>query len=131
MTPRRHRYHLATLCSWMSGGCTLVPFWPRRWRRARDRGLSLAMVGWNGLARGLFVFTEQWRPGVDGVLESLRRSGLDVGVLTGDHQARGDAIARELGVEVEANLLPDQKVAAVAAGASGTRARRDGRRRRQ
>jgi heavy metal translocating P-type ATPase len=80
---------------------------------ALARGLSVALVGWEGSARGLFVFQEQWRPGHETVVSRLVRDGLDVGVLTGDHAARGEAIARELGVSVEAELLPDQKVDAV------------------
>ena len=63
--------------------------------------------------RGLFVFAEQWRSGFDQVIAWLRATGLDVGVLTGDHAARGQVIARELGVTVEAELLPEQKVAAI------------------
>jgi heavy metal translocating P-type ATPase len=80
---------------------------------ALGRGLSVTLVGWDGQARGLFVFKEQWRPGCDAVIAWLKRNSLDVGVLTGDHRARGEAIALELGVSVEAELLPDQKVAAI------------------
>src|SRR5262249_33503402 len=71
------------------------------------------IVGWEGAARGLFVFEEQWRPGHGAVIAWLKRNGLDVGVLTGDHRARGQAIARELEVSVESELLPDQKVDAI------------------
>ena len=81
-------------------------------RRARGE-LSMALVGWDREARGLFVFAEQWRSGFDQVIRWLRDAGLDVGVLTGDHAPRGRAIARELGVTVEAELLPEHKVAAI------------------
>ena len=80
---------------------------------ARQQGLSMAMVGWNGQVRGLYVFEEQWRPGFDRTIAWLQDAGLDVGVLTGDHGVRGRPIARELGVAVAAELLPDQKVAAI------------------
>jgi heavy metal translocating P-type ATPase len=80
---------------------------------ALARGLSVALVGWECEARGLFVFEEEWRPGHHVVIAWLERDGLDVGVLTGDHRARGEAIAQELGVGVEAELLPDQKVEAI------------------
>jgi P-type E1-E2 ATPase len=36
--------------------------------------------------------------------------GIDIAVLTGDNAARGAALARELGVDVEAELLPVDKV---------------------
>ncbi len=40
--------------------------------------------------------------------------GYDVAVLTGDHEARGRAVAAELNVPVRAELLPGDKVAALA-----------------
>jgi heavy metal translocating P-type ATPase len=80
---------------------------------ALARGLPLTMVAWDGQARGLFVCDEAWRPPALATLRRLVRSGLDVCVLTGDHAARGRQIAETLGVAVEAELLPAQKVAAV------------------
>jgi heavy metal translocating P-type ATPase len=94
-------------------GLHLGPVLRASLERALSRGLSVALVGWDGQARGLYVFREEWRPSVGSVIAWLRGSGLDVGVLTGDHGARGRAIAGELGVPVEAELLPDQKVAAI------------------
>jgi heavy metal translocating P-type ATPase len=82
-------------------------------RDAHARGISVALVGWDGETRGLFAFDEAWRDGFERVIAWLRTSGLDVGVLTGDHAARGRAISRELGVAVEAELLPHQKIAAI------------------
>lgn len=81
--------------------------------RARANGLSMTMVGWSNQARGVFVFSEQWRSGFAEVIGWLKSAGLDVGVLTGDHAERGKAIAQELGIAVAADLLPDQKVEAI------------------
>jgi heavy metal translocating P-type ATPase len=100
-------------------GLHLGPVLDLALEQAREQGLSMALVGWDGEARGLFVFAERWRPGFDQVIAWLLATALDVGVLTGDHAARGRAIARELGVAVEAELLPEQKVEAI------HRARRD------
>ena len=61
----------------------------------------------------------------------LRAAGLDVGILTGDHVERGRAIARELGVTVEAGLLPEQKVDGHPARPARARPGRDGGRRHQ
>jgi P-type E1-E2 ATPase len=94
-------------------GLQLGPLLRRALDDALARGLSVALVGWQGAARGLFVFQEAWRPGYRSVIAWLERNGLDVGILTGDHRARGQAIARDLGVSVEAGLLPDQKVEAI------------------
>ncbi len=80
---------------------------------AESHGLPYSLVGWDGLSRGLFVFEEQWRPGAGEVIRSLGEAGLDVAVITGDHAARGRAIARSLGVAVQAELLPADKSAAI------------------
>jgi len=82
-------------------------------RDAESRGLPVTLVGWDSEVRGLFVFDEEWRPAASAVIHWLIRAGLDVGVLTGDHAARGRLIASQLGVVVESELLPAQKVAAI------------------
>ncbi len=94
-------------------GLRLGPVLARARDGAQNRGLSLTMVGWDGRVRGLFVFAERWRPGIKRVIGWLRGAGIDVAILTGDHAARGRAIAIELGVAVEAELLPEQKVEAI------------------
>ena len=33
---------------------------------AESRGLPLTLIGWDGRARGVFVFEEAWRPGSEG-----------------------------------------------------------------
>jgi heavy metal translocating P-type ATPase len=80
---------------------------------AETRGVPLALIGWEGQARGLFVFDEQWRPDATAVIRWLGGSGYDVAVLTGDHAARGRAIRKALGVPVVAALLPTDKAAAI------------------
>ncbi len=80
---------------------------------AESTGLPLCMVGWDDQVRGLFVFDEEWRPAARAVTRWLSAERMDVGVLTGDHAGRGRVIARELGVSVEAELLPAQKVRAI------------------
>ncbi|MFI5456293.1 MAG: heavy metal translocating P-type ATPase [Isosphaerales bacterium] len=82
-------------------------------RDAESRGLPVTLVGWDGQARGLFVLDEEWRPAARAVIHWLTQARLDVGVLTGDHATRGRIIAGQLGVVVEAELLPAQKVAAI------------------
>ena len=61
---------------------------------AESRGLPVTLVGWDGQARGLFVFDETWRHAAFDVIRWLKGAGLDVAILTGDHAARGAVIAR-------------------------------------
>lgn len=80
---------------------------------AGGRQHPVVYVGWRGKVRGAFVFEEELRPEALAALSGSRARGLDVAVLTGDHQQRGDEIARVLDVRVQAELLPADKVQAV------------------
>lgn len=85
----------------------------RHARAAEAQGRSIAMIGWDGRAQGLFVFDEQLRPSVHEALARCRDLGLDLGVLTGDHAARGRALEAQLELPVLASLLPEDKVNAI------------------
>jgi P-type E1-E2 ATPase len=74
----------------------------------------LSAIGYGGRVAGLFVFAETLRAGAAESLAACAELDCDVAVLTGDHAARGRALARELGVQVCAELLPADKVAALA-----------------
>ena len=67
--------------------------------------------------RGYIAVADTLRPGVGQVMSSLDRVGIEHTVmLTGDNQATAQAIATAAGVEdFQADLLPDQKVAAIEA----------------
>jgi len=61
----------------------------------------------------VFALREQLRPQARLALAELKGAGLDVAVLTGDHSTRGEALARQLGVPVQAEQMPEDKVVAV------------------
>jgi heavy metal translocating P-type ATPase len=82
-------------------------------RNAEIEGRTYALIGWGGECRGVFRFDEELRAGASAAIEQCRSLGLDLGVLTGDHAARGRALAGELGVTVEAGLMPADKVSAL------------------
>lgn len=82
-----------------------------KWNLAEGRPLTC--IGWRGEVRGMFAFEEQLRPEAFSALKALKEQGLDVGVLTGDHATRGQVLSRQLGVSVQAGLLPEDKVAAI------------------
>jgi Cd2+/Zn2+-exporting ATPase len=67
--------------------------------------------------RGYISVADTLRPGIPEVMAALDQIGIERTVmLTGDNQATAQAIAAEAGVdEVQAELLPEQKVAAVEA----------------
>ena len=82
---------------------------------ARDEGKSLSAIGWDGWVRGVFVFSEALRSEAAAALTACEALGCDVAVLTGDEPSRGRVLAEQLGVRVTAGLLPEAKVAALAA----------------
>jgi Cd2+/Zn2+-exporting ATPase len=65
--------------------------------------------------RGFIAVADTLRPGVGEVMASLDRVGIEHTVmLTGDNQATAQAMATAVGVgDFEADLLPEQKVAAI------------------
>jgi Cd2+/Zn2+-exporting ATPase len=78
-------------------------------------GGTIVVVGNDEHVCGLISLRDAVRPGARAVLDDLRRAGVRrIVMLTGDNQATADAVASETGVdEVRAELLPEDKVAAV------------------
>jgi len=82
--------------------------------RAAFEARPLVAFAHGGEVRALFVLEEQLRPNVGIAMAELRDRGLTPFILTGDHQKRGEALGRELGVAVRAELLPEEKWKALA-----------------
>jgi len=78
-------------------------------------GRTVVVIGNETHVCGLIAVADTVRPGARGVIEALRERGIaHLIMLTGDNRATGEAIAREVGIdEVRAELLPEDKVAAV------------------
>lgn len=93
--------------------------WPEAAKAAleeiRERGETVAAVSVNGALVGLLGFADRLRPEAAAALQSLRDSGVKrLVMLTGDHHASAQRIAREIGIEeVHAGLLPEQKLEAI------------------
>lgn len=100
---------------------TRVNAWPEAARVAldetRERGETVAAVSVNGTLVGLLGFADRLRPEAAAALQSLRDSGVKrLVMLTGDHAASAQRVAREIGIdEVHAGLLPEQKLEAIQA----------------
>ncbi|PCC68525.1 Cu+-exporting ATPase [Nannocystis exedens] len=89
----------------------------------RERGATVMFVVVDGALAGLLGVADPVRPGADETLGRLRGQGLRLVMLTGDHRATAEAVARGLGIdEVAADCSPADKAAFVA------RLQREGRR---
>lgn len=99
---------------WLTdAGLPINPELASRIDDALARGESVSAIGWEGQLRGAFLLAETLRPEAALALTACEQLGCRVRVLTGDSSARGEILARELHVAVDAELLPEQKVAAL------------------
>ena len=81
----------------------------------RQRGETLAAISVDGKVFGLLGFADQVRPEAAAALQQLRDGGVRrLVMLTGDHLASAQRVARTLGItEVQAGLLPEHKLKAI------------------
>jgi len=77
-------------------------------------GKTLLFLAQSGAPAGLLAAADTLRPEVPAALADLRALGLKhIELLTGDNERAAGALAEKLGVRCRANLLPEDKIAAV------------------
>jgi P-type Cu+ transporter len=80
----------------------------------RYGGQGVMLVAIDGKPAGLFAVADPIKPSARDAVARLRAEGIHIVMLTGDSRATAQAVADQLGIaEVSAELLPDQKVAAI------------------
>ncbi len=80
----------------------------------RQEGQTVMLVAIDGRAAGMIAVADPIKKNTISALEALRDEGIRVVMLTGDSRTTAEAVARRLGIrEVVAEVLPDQKAAAV------------------
>jgi len=77
-------------------------------------GKTVAVVLADARLAGLVALRDELRPDAPAAIAALRKMGISAVMLTGDNARTGRALARALGMEVEAELLPEQKLQAIA-----------------
>jgi len=81
----------------------------------RAAGETIVVVEVDGEKAGAIAIADPIRPTTSAALEELRREGLSIIMLTGDHRETAMAIASTLGItDVRAEVLPADKRAVVA-----------------
>ncbi|MFA5800294.1 MAG: copper-translocating P-type ATPase [Candidatus Peribacteraceae bacterium] len=77
---------------------------------AKLAGKTLSLLAVDGKLKGIIAAADTPRPSAKKAIEGLRALGIEVAMMTGDHQTVADAVARELGIErVFAQVLPEHK----------------------
>lgn len=80
----------------------------------RDNGATVVMLALDGQANALFAITDRIRNNAAEALASLRERGLHLVMLSGDHPATAQAVARQLGIDdVHAQVSPTGKAEVV------------------
>ena len=77
-------------------------------------GKTPIFIAINGQVEGIIGIADTIRPESKEAIQQLKRAGLDVVMLTGDHTQVAEAIAAELGItQFLSEILPDQKAAEI------------------
>lgn len=82
-------------------------------REMEEAGSSIVCIARDEIVCAAFGLYERLRPQVRAALDECRELGCLVTVLSGDHAARGRALGRLLEIDVQAELLPADKLEAV------------------
>jgi Cu+-exporting ATPase len=83
-------------------------------RQLRAHGQTVVYVGVDGLPLGLLGVADPLKPEAWDVVQQLKREGMRMVVLSGDHEESVRAVAAQLGIEeVAASVLPDAKAARI------------------
>ncbi len=83
-------------------------------QRLRSDGATVMFVAIDSQPAGVVAVADPVKPSTPGALEALRHEGIRIVMVTGDHRATAEAVARRLGInDIEAQVLPDHKNAIV------------------
>lgn len=74
-----------------------------------DQGKSVSVLLADGQLVGIFGIRDEPRPDAKAGLDALKKAGVRTIMLTGDNERTANAIAADLGMEVRAGLLPEDK----------------------
>ncbi|MCI4372716.1 MAG: heavy metal translocating P-type ATPase [Thermoplasmata archaeon] len=78
------------------------------------RGKAWSIVTRNGAPVGVLAFFDEVRPGTSRAVRALAADGIPVVLVTGDHAAAAQAVARQLGIgEVHSEMTPASKLALI------------------
>jgi Cu+-exporting ATPase len=82
--------------------------------RLREDGATVIYAAVDGRLAGLLAIADPIKPSTPDALKALAAERIKVIMLTGDNRTTANAVARKLGIaDVEAEVLPDQKIAVV------------------
>ncbi|KEZ75937.1 heavy metal translocating P-type ATPase [Salinisphaera hydrothermalis] len=84
-----------------------------RLERLNDEGKSVAVLLVDDKPLGVLAMRDEPRPEALEALADLKRRGIDTVMLTGDNRRTAEAVGSQLGIDVRADLMPEDKQNAV------------------
>lgn len=89
--------------------CTLTNEQDTKIAALNDEGKTVSLVAVDGQIAGAIAMRDEPRPDAKSGLKLLTAAGIRTVMLTGDNRRTADAIGKQLEIEVEAELLPEDK----------------------
>lgn len=86
-----------------------------RAERLRREGQTVMLIAVDGKAAGLVSVSDPIKESTPDAIKELRAAGLKIIMVTGDNATTAKAVADKLGIEFEADVLPDKKAEVVKA----------------
>jgi Cu+-exporting ATPase len=77
--------------------------------RIRREGQTVMLIGIDGRAAGLLGVSDPIKASAVEAVRELKASGLKLHMVTGDNRVTADAVASQLGIDFDADVLPSQK----------------------
>jgi P-type Cu+ transporter len=93
-------------------GASAEPLRVRAEALQKDGG-TVMYIAMDGKFAGLIAVADPIKDSTPEAIAQLKREGIKVIMVTGDNHATAEAVARKLGIEFEADVLPDKKAAVV------------------
>jgi Cu+-exporting ATPase len=79
----------------------------------QKEGRTVMYIALGGKFAGLIAVADPIKESTEEAIQELKREGIKVVMVTGDNHATAEAVARKLGIDFEADVLPDKKAAVV------------------
>ncbi len=81
----------------------------------RKQGQTVMLIAANGKAAGLVSVSDPMKESTPDAIRELKAAGLKIIMVTGDNATTAQAVASKLGIEFEADVLPEKKAEVVKA----------------
>jgi Cu+-exporting ATPase len=79
----------------------------------QKEGRTVMYIALEGKFAGLVAVADPVKDSTAEAIEQLKREGIKVVMVTGDNRTTAEAVARKLGIDFEADVLPEKKAAVV------------------